>query len=140
MSVELNEKLRASINDIESGYEYLLAYAAQGRDVEYTGGGAVSIRDYLGRLQSGLASVADDFDAIIDEIAKENAALYRDYITVLREDAKKSKMAVDIVLSLPSIGSQVVDNLNATIHIRALLTDIFFIDEALTSLARAMKC
>ncbi|MCC3860388.1 hypothetical protein [Pseudemcibacter aquimaris] len=140
MSVELNEKLRTSINDIEAGYEFLLAYAAQGRDVEYTGGGTVSIRDYLTQMQSGLASVADDFEAIIDDLAKESAPLYREYIDVLRADAKKSKMAVDIVLSLPSIGSQVVDNLNATIHIRALLTDIFLLDEALTSLSRAMKC
>jgi hypothetical protein len=30
-----------------------------------------------------------------------------------------------------SIGSQIIDNLNASIHIRALLTDIFLIDEAL---------
>jgi len=40
------------------------------------------------------------------------------------------------VLALPSIGSQVVDNLNATIHIRALLTDMFLVDEALNSLSR----
>jgi hypothetical protein len=30
-----------------------------------------------------------------------------------------------------SISSQVVDNLNASIHLRALLTDLFLIDEVL---------
>ena len=32
-----------------------------------------------------------------------------------------------------SISSQLVDNLNASMHIRALLTDIFLIDEVLKS-------
>jgi hypothetical protein len=31
------------------------------------------------------------------------------------------------------MSSQLVDNLNASIHIRALLTDVFLIDEALKS-------
>jgi len=40
------------------------------------------------------------------------------------------------VLSLPAIGSQVIDNLNASIHLRALLTDLFLIDEVLKTAAR----
>jgi hypothetical protein len=35
------------------------------------------------------------------------------------------------VLAQPAIGSQLIDNLNASIHVRALLTDLFLIDEAL---------
>ena len=47
-------KLRASIDAIEAGYEFMLAYAAQGRDFEYTGGGAgPSIRMYLSGLKEG---------------------------------------------------------------------------------------
>jgi hypothetical protein len=33
----------------------------------------------------------------------------------------------------PSIGSQLVDNLNASIHLRALLTDLFLLDAVLKS-------
>jgi hypothetical protein len=33
------------------------------------------------------------------------------------------------VLSKPDISSQLVDNLNASIHLRAVLTDIFLLDE-----------
>jgi len=36
-----------------------------------------------------------------------------------------------LVLAQKSISSQLVDNLNASIHVRALLTDVFLIDEAL---------
>jgi hypothetical protein len=32
-----------------------------------------------------------------------------------------------------SIGSQLIDNLNASIHLRALLTDLFLMDEVLKS-------
>jgi hypothetical protein len=35
------------------------------------------------------------------------------------------------VLAQRSIGSQMIDNVNASIHVRALLTDVFLIDEAL---------
>ena len=62
--------------------------------------------------------------------------LFLNYIKVMRADAEKSLQAIDMVLALPSIGSQVIDNLNASIHIRALLTDIFLVDEALSSLSR----
>jgi len=36
-----------------------------------------------------------------------------------------------MVLAQPSIHSQMIDNLNANIHVRALLTDLFLIDEIL---------
>jgi hypothetical protein len=39
--------------------------------------------------------------------------------------------AVRLVLARPDISSQLVDNLNASIHLRALLTDLFVVDEAL---------
>ena len=44
-----------------------------------------------------------------------------------------SLAAVELVLAQPSISSQLVDNLNASIHLRALLTDLFLIDELLKS-------
>jgi len=132
-----NETLRNSINDVEAGYEYMLAYAAQGLIDEPTSGGSgPSIRVYLERMQNGLLSIADDFETVIKDATGDNAELYLNYLSVLKEDAAKSKKAVDLVMSLPSIGSQVIDNLNASIHLRALLTDIFLIDEALTSLSR----
>jgi hypothetical protein len=35
------------------------------------------------------------------------------------------------VLAAPAIGSQLIDNLNASIHLRALLADLFLVTEAL---------
>jgi hypothetical protein len=137
MSEENKEKMCASINAIETGYEFMLAYAAQGRDFEYTGGGGgPSIRGYLEDMIEGLETIADDFEKETKDEIKSGAQLFIDFIDVLRVDAKKAKTAVEMVLSLPSIGSQVIDNLNASIHLRALLTDLFLVDEALSSLSR----
>ena len=47
------------------------------------------------------------------------------------QDATKASAAVRLVLAQPSISSQLIDNLNASIHLRALLTDLFLLDEAL---------
>jgi hypothetical protein len=137
MSEEKKTKLRSSIDAIETGYEFLLAYAAQGRDFEESGGGGgPSVRIYLGDMKNGLKTVADDFELEIKIKVETGNQLFLNYIKVMRADAEKSLQAIDMVLALPSIGSQVIDNLNASIHIRALLTDIFLVDEALSSLSR----
>ncbi len=39
--------------------------------------------------------------------------------------------AVELVLAQPAIGSQLIDNLNASIHLRALLADLFLVAEIL---------
>jgi hypothetical protein len=50
---------------------------------------------------------------------------------VIEQDARRAQAAVQLVLAQPSIGSQLVDKLNASIHVRALLTDLFLVDSVL---------
>jgi hypothetical protein len=50
---------------------------------------------------------------------------------VIARDARAAQAAVRMVLAQPAVTSQIVDNLNASIHVRALLTDLFLIDEVL---------
>jgi len=38
---------------------------------------------------------------------------------------------MDLVLAQPTISSQMIDNLNASVHVRALLTDVFLLGEVL---------
>jgi hypothetical protein len=45
--------------------------------------------------------------------------------------SRDSLAAIELVLAQPAISSQLIDNLNASIHLRALLTDLFLIDEIL---------
>ena len=46
-------------------------------------------------------------------------------------DARRARLAVQLVLAQPGISSQVIDNLNGSVHLRALLTDLFLVDEIL---------
>jgi len=118
-SVSEPVSLGAAIDVVEETYEFMLAYAAQGRRVEEDGSSS-GIRAYLERTDAALAIIA---------AAKVPAA--EQFLDVIRQDVAKAGAALRFVLAQPSISSQLVDNLNASIHLRALLTDLFLLDEAL---------
>ena len=118
--------LAERIEAVERAYEFMLAYAAQGREDE---GG--SIRQFLERAAAaleGLSRAATSSQPPRDTTSSEAFAAF---LEILDDDARKARAALGLVLAQKSISSQLVDNLNASIHLRALLTDIFLIDEAL---------
>jgi hypothetical protein len=53
------------------------------------------------------------------------------FLAVLDRDSRDSLSAIELVLAQPAISSQLIDNLNASIHLRALLTDLFLLGETL---------
>lgn len=115
MATELSERCDV----IEECYEFMLAYAGQG----VSGAGADGqVRDFLSRAARAMESL----EAAVP--ATEPYAAFRD---VVARDARDSLAAVKLVLAQPAISSQLIDNLNASIHLRALLTDLFLIDEIL---------
>ncbi len=118
------------VETIEKAYEFMLAYAAQGRDKEGVGGDGPSIRGFLTDLSGALADLDAAVRAEIKQSSSEGAPVAA-YADVLKQDAARAKAAVDLVLATPVVTSLLIDNLNATIHIRALLTSLFVIDEAL---------
>ena len=122
-----NQALTETIEKIEAAYEFMLAYAAQGRDREDPG---APVRQFLGDLSTALGNIGDHLAACLAQSGGDTAA-FQAVLTDLRIDAAKARNAVDLTLSLPVIGSQLIDNLNASMHLRALLTDMFLIDEAL---------
>lgn len=131
MSDDLN--FSACVEAIESSYEFMLAYAAQGRDKEGVSGDGPSIRAFLTSLSAALGALDGALKAEIAEGARENTEQLNTFAAVLGDDAGRASAAVDLVLSVPSISSQVVDNLNASIHLRALLTSLFLMDEVVKS-------
>lgn len=121
--------LDATIDAIEAGYEYLLAYAAQGRHTD-RGSGDV-LRTHLGNMERALAVLGAESRACA---AQKSASLLDDcapFFAAIESDAGTARAAVSLVLAQDDISSQLIDNLNASIHLRAVLTDIFLIDEAL---------
>ena len=125
MSNELSE--RCSV--IEECYEFMLAYAGQGLPGESGRDGL--IRDFLSRAAQALAGLEDAYASIVQERAFVPAGPYAAFQAVLARDARDSLVAVELVLAQPAISSQLIDNLNASIHLRTLLTDLFLIDEIL---------
>ena len=119
------------VESIESAYEFMLAYAAQGRDKEGVGGDGPSIRNFLKGMSAALGEVAGAAKIQSGTTNADNAAQLRAHNDVLGQDADRAKAAVDLVLSVPVITSQLVDNLNASIHLLACLTSMFLMDEAL---------
>ena len=116
---------------IEESYEFMLAYAAQGLTGKEGSASGGQLREHLTRADEALSGLAELLRAIIDSDALEPAQTYHAFHGVLERDARDARAAVQLVLAQPAISSQVVDNLNASIHLRALLTDLFLIDEIL---------
>jgi hypothetical protein len=119
-------ELNARCDVIEECYEFMLAYAGQGLDGEGSGKGA-QIREFLGRCDGALTGITD-FVAGFSGLDPASAP-YVSFLKVIDRDARDAQAAVQLVLAQPAISSQIVDNLNASIHLRALLTDLFLIDE-----------
>ena len=127
--VESQKSLAEAIDVIEETYEFSLAYAAQGRRHEEEDAGS-GIRERLARAESALGVVAA---AKLDAIAASGpqAEATGAFLDLVKADAARAQAAFRFVLAQPSIGSQIVDNLNATTHVRTLLTDLFLLDEAI---------
>ena len=126
----MSNEFAESCSVIEECYEYMLAYAGQGLAGEQDG----LIRDFLSRAAKALANLENAYASAIDyAIAQhgQDAAPYQAFQSVLARDARDSMAAVELVLAQSTISSQLIDNLNASIHLRALLTDLFLVSEIL---------
>jgi hypothetical protein len=128
--------LRARCDAIEECYEFTLAYAAQGVIEEAGSSSSGELRTFLQRAESALDGLAGACRVVVDEGGLQPVDRYVAFIDVLDRDARSSLAALRLVLAQPSISSQLIDNLNASIHVRALLTDLFLIDEVLKARAR----
>jgi hypothetical protein len=110
-----------AISQIEEAYEYMLAYAAQGRTTEGAGPGGASIRDFLTNFLKGakiLETWVENTGAIVPEVKDE----YR----------KASSLIIGVIsmmLEKDNISSEMVDNANALMATRHYLTLVFFLDK-----------
>ena len=127
----LREELKRRVDAIEGGYELMLAYAAQGlpRDQSSQTGG--QLREALGRFEAALTGLADLYRQLILAEQPDRAISYEAFLEVLTRDAQAAQAAIRVVTVQSGISSLLVDNLNASVHVRTLLTDVFVIDEAL---------
>lgn len=114
---------------VEECYEFMLAYAAQGLPCEDRSQSSNQIREFLQRAVDALSGLADACVAAVNADALDSAEKYFAFLEVLDRDARDSIRTIELVLAQSTISSQLIDNLNASLHLRAVLTDLFLLGE-----------
>ena len=135
MAAEIGDRCEA----VEECYEFMLAYAAQGLPSDQGSKAGGQVRDFLQRAVTALVGLAETCAMAVKEEGLEPADKYEAFFAVLDRDARDSLAAIDLVLAQPFISSQLIDNLNASIHLRALLTDLFLVDEIASKQPKAAR-
>ena len=116
------------IEDLEKAYEFFLSYAALGAEGEEASKVGGQLRASLGQADGALTALETGLPALLDAEKLEPRSAYEAMFRVAAADAARAGAAVRLVLAQPTISSQLVDNLNASAHLRALLTDLFLLD------------
>jgi len=127
----MRDEIGARCTAIEECYEFLLAYAGQGLTGDEGSPSSGQVRDYLNRAAQALSGLADAYAAAVKKDNLQPAESYQAFLAVLDRDARDSLAAIQLVLAQITLSSQLIDNLNASIHVRAMLTDLFLVDEIL---------
>ncbi len=149
--------LRGRINAIEGGYEFLLAYAAQGITSEAASKSGEQLREFLcsfvealdGLMEAFRAELLGEEDDPQGEAAVENeggegsdgagggrddgsglSAATEAALALLERDAEAAAVMLRFVAAQDAVSSQLIDNLNGSLHVRMLLTDVFVLGEA----------
>lgn len=116
---------------IEECYEFLLGYAAQGLPTDDGSPAGREVRTRLQNAREALIGLADSCRRAITNQRLEPDSQYDPFCSMLDRDVRDSLAAIELVLAQPALGSQLIDNLNASSHLRALLTDLFLVGEIL---------
>ena len=130
------DEIGARCTAIEQCYEFFLAYAGQGLNGDEGNRSSGEVRDSLNRAVEALSGLAEAYASAVKQRNLQPAEHYSAFLAVLDRDARDSVAAIQLVLAQTTLSSQLIDNLNASIHLRALLTDLFLIDEILKAYRR----
>jgi hypothetical protein len=123
------QDLRDRCDAVEECYEFMLAYAAQGLARDSGSGSSGQLRHLLERAVAALSGLSAAYKTAIAQVGLQPAQRHEAFLGVLNRDCGDALVAMELVLAQPVISSQLIDNLNASIHLRALLTDLFLLDE-----------
>ena len=122
----MSETVRAHIERIEEAYEFMLAYAAQGRSDEGAGPDGAHIRTFLNQFDAAATAIEGELDTVPG--AGDEAAAF---LAALKADSAIVKSVLRSMLARERITSEVVDNANGLISVRSYLTGLFFLDKSL---------
>jgi len=127
MSNELAQAaaIREAFDQIEESYEFMVAYAQQGRTQEVEeGGGESQIRRFLKRFVAAMDDIAKAAEPGLG--GKDGAAFTQRF----NSDLATMRSVIAVLLANPNISSFMIDNTLGLMAIRAFMSDMFFIDTA----------
>ena len=122
------QEFRAKREAVEEAYEFMLAYAAQGRAEEGAGPDGAQIREFLRQFDDAVGAIAAMIDTL-PGIEGETAG----FAVSLKKDSETMSSVLKIMLARDNISSEMVDNANGLIAVRSYLTSLFFVDKAVLS-------
>ncbi|MGO8932629.1 MAG: hypothetical protein ACLQDA_02875 [Terracidiphilus sp.] len=127
MAIEIERQCET----IESCYEFTLSYAARGLAGDDGSNAGRQVRVQLTLAAEAMRGLGRGCADALEQGQLAPAEKYEAFFEVIKRDAEGAIAAVELVLAQPAIGSQLIDNLNASIHLRALLADLFLVTEIL---------
>jgi len=119
-------ELREAIEVVEEAYEFMLAYAAQGKQTEHETTGASQIRGFLERFRTALNTISNYTEAVLPATGSTTALSEH-----FARDTDVMKSILDVLTAQSNITSDMIDNTNGMIAVRSFLTDLFFVDQVL---------
>ncbi len=125
------ENIKNRCDAIEECYEFMLAYAAQGIVDDRESRNGTQLRELLSKAVAAAAGLPEAYATMLTTMHLATQQQYKNFLDLLGADSTKALAAMELVLAQPRISSQLIDNLNASLHVRTLLTDVFLLDEIL---------
>jgi hypothetical protein len=125
------ENIQKRCDAIEECYEFMLAYAAQGITDDRVSRNGSQLRELLSRAVAAAVGLPEAYTATLTAMKLVTQQQYTNFLDLLATDTTKAMATMELVLAQPRISSQLIDNLNASLHVRTLLTDVFLLDEIL---------
>jgi ATPase subunit of ABC transporter with duplicated ATPase domains len=122
-------EIQKQCETIEECYEFTLSYAARGLASDE----GSELREQLTRAVAAMRGLERSCAEAIREERLASAEKLEAFFAVVKRDAESALATMELVLAQPAIGSQLIDNLNASIHLRALLADLFLVTEILAA-------
>ena len=120
--------IRQNIEIVEESYEFMLAYAAQGRMDEGAGSDGAHIRTFLERFAAAAQDMKGQAEALMAG-ADSDGALFASF----SRDSDVVLSVLRALLAGDNISSEMVDNTNGLIVMRSYLTTLFFIDKVIVA-------
>lgn len=119
--------IRENIEIVEEAYEFMLAYAAQGRAEEGAGPDGAHIRTFLARFAEAAGAMRPQAGALMAGGTSDGGALLDSF----QRDSDTVLSVLHLLLGRDNISSEMIDNTNGLIVMRSYLTTLFFIDKAI---------